>query len=291
MSARKPDNLRLDDLVSVSRRLGENIGYVQGGGGNTSLKVDAEKMFIKASGVALACVEDAGSFMAVNHRLLADEVLGCKDEADYGELLRACLIDDDSGRRPSIETGFHALLGPCVLHTHSIWANILTCSVEGMGLLPGLGFNAVWVPYATPGLALTKKVASQLSDHDASVIFLQNHGLIVAADTPAQARDLHERVNAEIRARLAVDPQFPWPQPPDGVKMHADHLLFPDQAVYSVNRELLESRSGIETTLAAQFLLQAVPACGLTLKFLDSAERDVLVNLESEKYRQEVAKT
>src|SRR6185295_8207876 len=50
----------LRDLVHISRAVGADPDLVQGGGGNTSVKTrDGRRMFVKASGTALAAM-DAG---------------------------------------------------------------------------------------------------------------------------------------------------------------------------------------------------------------------------------------
>jgi len=47
-------NKSLTDLVRISNAAGKDPSFVQGGGGNTSIKTDDGKfMYIKASGTAL----------------------------------------------------------------------------------------------------------------------------------------------------------------------------------------------------------------------------------------------
>ena len=43
-------------------------------------------------------------------------------------------IDGMATLRPSVEVGFHAILKKYVIHTHSVYANIITCSMEGEAL-------------------------------------------------------------------------------------------------------------------------------------------------------------
>lgn len=282
----------LSELAAVSRRLGANAGYVQGGGGNTSIKIDGgDVMYIKASGIDLATISAETGFLPLNSARLKSEIGACKSEADYSALMAACLlrermVDDCGNHLPSIESGFHALLGRCVLHSHSVWANLLTCAQEGRALLAKALPDALWVDYCTPGLTLTLAIAERIQDTKASVIFLQNHGLIVSAETPDAAYALHSAVNQRVRGLFASVPTFPRPTQD---AFQDEGLLFPDQAVYQCNPALAASLAGQQTAQAYAYLLGTIPELGLTLNFINDAEKAVLLNMESEKHRQKVA--
>jgi len=266
-------------LVAASRALGADVAAIQGGGGNTSLKRGGA-MAIKASGRTLADIDDGG-FVEVDWRALVAGLGACADEADYAALLARCAA---AGARPSIETGFHALLGICVLHSHSVWANLLTCAEDGAARVATLFPGAVWVPYATPGLALTARVAA-LVERQPEVLFLQNHGLIVVGAGPAEALVRHGAVVARIRAAYPAVPDFAANAVGD-----VPGLLFPDQAVFHADPALAATRAGAETLAAARWLARAVPAAGLTLRWLPAGEAAVLTDMEAEKHRQRMAR-
>jgi len=44
------------------------------------------------------------------------------------------LLQGMEEKRPSVEVGFHSFLSRCVIHTHSVYANLLCCSEEGRGI-------------------------------------------------------------------------------------------------------------------------------------------------------------
>lgn len=278
----------LSQLAAVSRRLGADVCFVQGGGGNTSLKArDGDVMYIKASGVNLAAIEADTGFLPIDKNRLINGLKACRSEADYNALLSDCLlIGEETRHRPSIESGFHALLGQCVLHSHSIWVNLLTCAAEGRDLLAQIIPEALWVDYVTPGLPLTLAIADHLAQTNTSIIFLQNHGLIVSADTPEAAYALHATINEKVQALFPNLPAFPLSMP-DGFQ--DEGLLFPDQAVYQCNPELAASVAGQQTAQAYSYLLHTIPAVGLTLHFIEDTEKAVLLDMESEKHRQKVA--
>lgn len=267
-------------LVAASRALGADVAAIQGGGGNTSLKCGGA-MAIKASGRTLADIDDAG-FVEVDWRALVVGLPDCADEADYAALLARCAA---AGARPSIEIGFHALLGTCVLHSHAVWANLLTCAEEGAGQVAMLFPHAQWVDYATPGLALTRRIAATIAGRRPEVLFLQNHGLIVVGAEPSEALARHNAVVAKIRAAFAQVPDFTA-----DAAGAADGLLFPDQAVFHADPTLAATRAGAETLAAARWLARAVPAAGLTLRHLPSAEAARLTGMEAEKHRQRMAR-
>lgn len=280
----------LGHLAIMSRRLGANPAYVQGGGGNTSIKVDGERMWIKASGFELASADPDTSFVAVAHQAIREGILRCRHEADYMALVANSVLSSplaDRTPRPSIETGFHALLGPAVLHTHSIWTNLLTCSLEGKQIAHELMPQSLWIPYAAPGLAVTRAIAERLvAPSETGVLLLENHGLIVAGGNLDAALALHEEVNEKVQRHfsLALD-EFA-----DCASQFSDvgWLLFPDQAVYLASDVLRSSKAGRETQWAYDALCNGMRRLGLSPKFLPAGEGEALLAMESEKHRQKV---
>ena len=62
----------LNDLVKISQFVGKRIDYVQGGGGNTSVKLDASLMAIKASGYKLSQITEESAYVTLNYKKIAD---------------------------------------------------------------------------------------------------------------------------------------------------------------------------------------------------------------------------
>lgn len=279
----------LESLAAISRRIGENSAYVQGGGGNTSLKTGDATMHIKASGITLASATATNGFAPLDWRKLRKDLPSCQTEGDYVGTLRSAQLGHDHRLRPSIETGLHALLGACVIHTHSVWANLLTCSEGGKQRAVELFPHAVWIPYATPGLPLTRRVSELLEAHpDPSVLFLENHGLVVVGPDTATTATLHASINLKIRQYFGLETDA-YPGATEGLIVGEDRLLFPDQAVYLTDPTLARSEAAAETRQAVRFLLATMPLLGLSPRFLGEAECTELVGLEAEKYRQKVA--
>ena len=59
-----------DDFVKISKYLGSNSSYVQGGGGNTSAKLKKNRMLVKASGLLLQDVTRERGFANVDYQVI-----------------------------------------------------------------------------------------------------------------------------------------------------------------------------------------------------------------------------
>ncbi len=165
---------------------------VQAGGGNTSVKQDNGVMLIKASGYSLSAVTVSEGYSAVNLRMISECVY-----SDYcNDIPKEALI---SGKRPSIETFLHSMTKKYTIHTHPLCVTRLAVRKDGMDTLKKLFPQSVTVGYAVPGIALARKIAEAMKrSGNADVVFLQNHGLIVSADTPKEAVKLHTEVITRI---------------------------------------------------------------------------------------------
>ena len=200
---------KLDPLIQVSRYYGSNADYVIAGGGNTSLKTKDE-LYIKASGISLATI-DAGGFVKMSREKLA--IIGEKDypvdsvereEAVKNDLKEAIISPPDL--RPSVETSLHNLIGyNYVVHTHPTLVNAVMCSRDaGKVIQDRFGSGALFVEYTDPGYLLFKELQLRIRNYEdihaspPKIIFLQNHGIFVGADTVEEIRDTYERVMSVI---------------------------------------------------------------------------------------------
>jgi rhamnose utilization protein RhaD (predicted bifunctional aldolase and dehydrogenase) len=189
----KLDSTNLSELNHISKKIGQNITLVQGAGGNTSFKNDGV-LWVKASGKWLAQAEQENIFVAVDLEKVCDDI-----KHDVADPVSRHVLSDN-GLRPSIETTLHALLPQrVVLHVHSINAIAWAVNKKGESLLEKLltGLKWAWVPYCKPGINLTHAVKAKLTDKP-DILILGNHGLVVGADTFAEA----EKRLAEVEKRL-----------------------------------------------------------------------------------------
>jgi len=196
-------------LIEVSHAVGARPDFVQGGGGNTSVKSpDAATMAVKASGVALAAMSesagwvelDLGAVLAIFDAPGLGDLDGRAREAKILGHLKAAVVGGP-GTRPSVETALHALLGTVVIHTHPPAVNALTCG-PGEAALAELARDGepapLWVPYTDPGYCLASAVKDAIEryrnehGHAPHVLMLENHGIFVSADDAERCIALHE---------------------------------------------------------------------------------------------------
>ncbi|HKB28190.1 MAG TPA: class II aldolase/adducin family protein [Candidatus Limnocylindrales bacterium] len=205
----------LEEVARLSRRFGSDPEYTRGGGGNSSAKVDGV-LYIKASGRSLATLSGEELMPLRMAPLLAtlDGGAGASTTQGTDEIMRTALaarINPDDDRRPSVEFLFHALLpDPIVLHTHPTVVNALTCARGGQRIAADIfGDDALWVPYIDPGLPLARRIDVERRTFERRTgrpaprgMLLQNHGMIVTGDKPAEVAARSERIVDAIRRRL-----------------------------------------------------------------------------------------
>jgi len=216
------------DFLQLSARLGQDPLQVQGAGGNTSIK-SGDVMWIKASGTALADAERQDIFVAVDREAARAEIDGKGDGS-----CKAAVLDPEMSLRPSIETTFHAALDwPVVVHTHSVATLTHAIAPEGREALKSKldRFHPVLVPYAKPGLPLTREILNRATARS-RLFILENHGVIVAGSSVAETA----RLLTEVENRLALpvmnsDRALPPSLPPDGFEWGAAGWMARDPAM------------------------------------------------------------
>ena len=208
----------IEQLVEISRRYGADSRYVIAGGGNTSCK-DDRHLWVKASGHALATIGEDG-FAVLDRALLAP--MGSKAyssdtaerEAQVKDDLAAANLTRD--RRPSVETSLHDCMEyTFVVHLHPTLVNGLMCSVNAAEKCAELFPDALYVEFTDPGYTLFKKVYDRIAAYKEAhgsqpkVIFLQNHGVFVGADTCEEIDAIYAKMMATLEACVKPLPEGP----------------------------------------------------------------------------------
>jgi rhamnose utilization protein RhaD (predicted bifunctional aldolase and dehydrogenase) len=189
------------EFVDLSQEIGADPLLVQGPGGNTSVKLDGQ-MWIKASGTELVEANDKNIFVAVDPAKALQELDGAGDGS-----CRSALVDPDGGLRPSIETTFHAMFEQSlVFHFHSVAAISHAIAVEGRASLAGKleGLRWVSVPYRKPGIPLTRAIQAAVGHDLVQVVVLENHGVIVVAETVVEIKRLIDEVQQRLELPVLV---------------------------------------------------------------------------------------
>ena len=190
----------LQDFVAMCLHVGASSAFVQGGGGNISIKLQNDRMLVKASGTKLSEVSETAGYAEVDFKLIRRML----HEAELPEdAFNAKVTNSNTLKsyRPSMETGFHAALGQCVVHSHSVYANVLTCSEEGESIINDLFPTATFITYVPPGLELAKQIFKHATS---DIFFLANHGLIVQGKTKPECLRLHDHINETIQNHLQL---------------------------------------------------------------------------------------
>lgn len=200
-----PEKMKeIKDLISISQFYGNDTRYVVAGGGNTSFK-NEDKIWVKASGSSLATITEDG--FAILDRSLLNAMSYkqySKDAAEREEQVKNDLAAATitKNKRPSVETSMHnAIQYSFVVHLHPTLVNGLMCAQNAANDLKRLfGEKALYIEYTDPGYVLFKKVDEEIRkyriqyDEEPKVIWLQNHGIFVAANTVEEIKEIYDSV-------------------------------------------------------------------------------------------------
>ena len=297
-------NSELRQFIDLSRAIGQRPDFVQGAGGNVSVKIN-NKMLIKTSGWRLEDISENNGLVAVN--------------MNNGD------IENSQALRPSMEAGFHIFLDKYVVHTHSVYTNIIACAADGRKIWVDIsrefGIAVVWVDYQSPGFHLATAVKKAVGEFKKQygiapeAILMQNHGLIITGDNLEHVFNLHNEIQELVKQYLNLKKAFPKDMADylknfiknngDSIENFSNNILFPDQAVFcsSISEKILinketnnivyktnqkEALAIKENLIAWAYIIDCAKDCGLKLNFLSLENIDYIRNMESEKYRQKL---
>ncbi|MCL2579232.1 MAG: class II aldolase/adducin family protein [Oscillospiraceae bacterium] len=235
----------LTAIIRVSNKYGADPELVLAGGGNTSVK-DHDTLYIKCSGAGLATIDENG-FVPVGRALL-DKTLTKQYPADDAGREAAFLQDvmaarsiPGETRRPSVEALLHHLFPQrYVVHLHPALINGLTCGKDGEHRLRELfGGSALWIPLTRPGLVLGKVCHQAMGKYyaetgqNAQLVFLENHGIFIAANTEQEISEILEGAVAKLKSAVVQHPDTQYSHIPDPAalaevvrKTGASHIAF-----------------------------------------------------------------
>jgi len=197
-------------IIQLSHEFG-GAAFVRGGGGNTSCK-DEQKLWVKPSGTTLAELT-AESLVVIDRQKLSELYTAEPPQDSAGResfvsrLVQQAVLPDVPGRA-SVETPLHdSLAANYVVHTHPAFVNGMTCAQDGKAVAGELFPEALWVDYVDPGYTLCMHLRKTIGEYrrekgrDPGVIFLKNHGVVVAGDTPEEIRAIYADLRQKLEAR------------------------------------------------------------------------------------------
>ena len=263
----------ISDLVEISQYAAKHPQFVQGGGGNCSVKY-LDMMVIKASGVFLEDVSNKKGFVTLN-------IQGIK-------------VPPEQKPHPSLETSIHLLLGKYVIHTHPIVIGAIVCAKEGKIIFKDLFKNddCFWINYTSPGEQLSKKIKGIIGDFDLNhnlVLLLENHGIFISTSSKEACINLHETIIKNLETYFNYD-QFNFIT--ESVSVNG--YLTPDHIVYSTlnkqNASIKELKAINEQDLYAKQVIALINSKKSGIKYLTNEEVNFIQTMKEEKYRQKLLK-
>lgn len=200
----------LTDLIKISKTVGDDLSLVLGNFGNTSVKTaDGKFMYIKTSGTAIKDISARSGWRKIKPDALKPILQDSSLERSNRQrrqskidviLQNGCADSLSTKPAPSIESCFHSILDRYVIHLHAVSVLPYVCTKDGKNTVRQIfkkqGYPPLWIPYASPGYLLAKKIRKLNADYKkrysrtAAVIFLQNHGLIITAQSYSPAMKL-----------------------------------------------------------------------------------------------------
>ncbi len=204
----------IEKLIEISRFYGTDKNYVIAGGGNTSYK-DENTIWIKSSGQSLAELNEEG-LVALNREPLheismkqysEDPVI--REEQVKADMLRS-ISEHGNSNRPSVETSLHEIIKyKYVVHLHPTLINGILCSRNAKNLTNEIfGEKVLFVPYTDPGYTLFKKLEAEIKvyrdkySNEPQIIFLENHGIFVGADTTDEIKVIYSEIIQKISGTI-----------------------------------------------------------------------------------------
>jgi NAD(P)-dependent dehydrogenase (short-subunit alcohol dehydrogenase family)/rhamnose utilization protein RhaD (predicted bifunctional aldolase and dehydrogenase) len=203
-------NQEIKELIEISGFYGADKNFVIAGGGNTSYK-DDQTIWVKASGLPLAELTEDGlvalsrqKLKEISDRTYSDDTV-IREEQVKNDLYRS-IVSSSHNRRPSVETSLHEMIRyRFVVHLHPTIINGILCSRNAKStILQLFGEKVLFVQYIDPGYTLFKKLEEEIIHYrtkysnDPKIIFLENHGVFVGADTIEEIRSINSEIIATI---------------------------------------------------------------------------------------------
>ncbi|MDP2385500.1 MAG: class II aldolase/adducin family protein [Bacteroidota bacterium] len=290
------DHTIINELLKLTKPFVGRADLIQGPGGNTSVKDEAGNMYIKASGFRFNEMNDNGGYSAVSSGVIEKyfrnvQIISKEQcEKESLELITNNILSDANGvkfPKPSMETGFHAVLDKYVIHTHSVWANLVNCNELGTELRnkvqEKLAVPIVHIPFVSPGFGLSYLITQELiyaeknNSPKPKIFFLENHGIIAHGDNMEEVTNLLTEVDSSIAKIFSVEiDAYPVTQVElkeesffpvndycsrilSKYKVAADffdQVLFPDQTVFFKGNITLTGEESKKINISADYTLK-----------------------------------
>lgn len=161
----------MDTYINLCQTLGPLTDWVQGPGGNFSIKTSADTLIVKKSGAIIAKTTENNGWVECSISKIREQY------ENNNEDISETVIRGQG--KPSIEAFFHIIETPIVVHLHpSKLLNIL-CNDIHLENFPQIKT----IPYSKPGIPIAKEFFKSYQK-EIPIYFLKNHGIIIIGNTP-----------------------------------------------------------------------------------------------------------
>ena len=218
----------ITSLLTLTRPFVNRPDLIQGPGGNTSVKDENGNMIIKASGFRFEEITEDSGYSIINAEKISNYFFNVKvsekaeEERKSLEIVKNNILNNAYGEKypkPSMETGFHAVLDKYVVHTHSVWSNLINCTSNPFELLQKIQINTdlniAYIPFVSPGFGLSYFITQELKKADElrtkrpQVFFLENHGIVSHSDDLLEAQTMLMNIDKTIQEHLEFSNEYP----------------------------------------------------------------------------------
>ena len=196
--------MALQELAVLAAEMGSTSGVLIGAGGNASYKTET-KLYITPSGSILKDIKES-DFLEIDRKVIdfaMESLTFTEAEIDkaFTSLLKASIGSENM--TPSIDTAFHEVMPQkYVLHLHPTKVIALTSSKNGMEKCAELFPESLLIDSTAIGTTLAKEIKSKLSDKQTKIVFLKNHGMILASNELAEINSMLEEIISAIDKQL-----------------------------------------------------------------------------------------
>ena len=192
----------IQNLLDISERIGKNSEYIALSGGNISLKIN-NKILIKGSGQMLSEAKTKPIFVQL-------DLNGKKDKSNIINSKDLSKVVN-TNINPSIELPLHLNLPfKCIIHTHPIDIIALTILEKiPLSIKNNLDiYSYIKLPYIEIGEKLGTIIEKNFLKTKSKIFILDNHGIVIGHDTPAEAEKLHNEFCKKIIIDRRCPPKF-----------------------------------------------------------------------------------
>jgi ribulose-5-phosphate 4-epimerase/fuculose-1-phosphate aldolase len=184
----------LEEYVNMCKLIGPWTDWIQGPGGNFSIKNNSE-VIVKESGFCIANTTEKKGWVLCSLESLIEAI---KNEE---ECIDSCVIGNSG--KPSIEAYLHTLPFKYIMHAHpSFLLPLLTSNSNDPISLPNI--KSITLPYSKPGIPLIKSILNSF-DPCINVYFLKNHGILIMSNSFDEVLDLMNKIVLSVKPSSFTD--------------------------------------------------------------------------------------